>query len=44
MNHLREYATALPDRKLSPERTIADGNFIAVAYDFAATGTPAHGR
>ncbi|QDQ15199.1 ester cyclase [Streptomyces spectabilis] len=37
VNHVREYAAAVPDRKLTLRRTVADGDTIAVEYDFAGT-------
>lgn len=37
VGHVREYASAVPDRKLTVRRTIADGDAIAVEYDFAGT-------
>ncbi|MEU8546311.1 nuclear transport factor 2 family protein [Streptomyces roseoverticillatus] len=41
VRHIREYAAAVPDRKLTPKRVIADGDAIAVEYDFAGTSSGA---
>ncbi|KOU52643.1 ester cyclase [Streptomyces sp. WM6378] len=37
VGHVREYAAAVPDRRLTVKRTVADGDTIAVEYDFAGT-------
>lgn len=42
MRHLQEYAGAVPDRKFTVKRTIANGDAIAVEYDFAGTSSGVH--
>ncbi|MGW6526664.1 ester cyclase [Streptomyces venezuelae] len=39
VHHVQEYAAAVPDRKLTLTRAIADGDAIAVEYDFAGTSS-----
>ncbi|MEV4439901.1 nuclear transport factor 2 family protein [Streptomyces sp. NPDC049577] len=42
VRHLREYAGAVPDRKFTIERVIADGDAIAVEFGFAGTSAGVH--
>ncbi|MFD9637284.1 ester cyclase [Streptomyces violascens] len=39
VSHIQEYAAAVPDRTLTPKRTIADGDLIAVETAFAGTSS-----
>ncbi|MFI6006714.1 nuclear transport factor 2 family protein [Streptomyces sp. NPDC051366] len=41
VSHIREYAAAVPDRKLTLKRIIADGDLIAFETDFARTSSGA---
>ncbi|MGA5128355.1 ester cyclase [Streptomyces olivoreticuli] len=41
VGHIREYAGAVPDRKLTVKRVIADGELIALETDFAGTSSGA---
>ncbi|MGV4930019.1 ester cyclase [Streptomyces sp. BHT-5-2] len=41
VGHIQEYAAAVPDRKLSIKRIIADGDVIALETDFAGTSSGA---
>ncbi|WKU48701.1 nuclear transport factor 2 family protein [Streptomyces sp. VNUA116] len=40
--HIKEYAGAVPDRKMTIQRVIADGNAIAIEFDFAGTSSGMH--
>ncbi|MFI1972462.1 hypothetical protein BLA24_33400 [Streptomyces cinnamoneus] len=42
VRHLREYAGAVPDRKFTIERVIADGDAIAVEFGFGGTSAGVH--
>ncbi|GLX19487.1 nuclear transport factor 2 family protein [Streptomyces lavendulae] len=37
--HIKEYAGAVPDRRMTIQRVIADGNTIAIEFDFAGTSS-----
>ncbi|MFE5587424.1 nuclear transport factor 2 family protein [Kitasatospora sp. NPDC056531] len=41
VGHIREYAGAVPDRKLTIKRVIASGDLIALETDFAGTSSGA---
>ncbi|MEU3354565.1 nuclear transport factor 2 family protein [Streptomyces sp. NPDC037389] len=40
--HVKEYAGAVPDRKMTVRRVITDGDVIAVEFAFAGTSSGAH--
>ncbi|MEU1378309.1 nuclear transport factor 2 family protein [Streptomyces triculaminicus] len=40
--HVKEYAGAVPDRKMTIQRIIADGDAIAVEFAFAGTSSGVH--
>lgn len=42
VGHVREYAGAVPDRKLTLKRVIAEGDAVALEYGFAGTSSGAH--
>ncbi|MFC4517299.1 ester cyclase [Streptomyces ehimensis] len=42
VGHVQEYAGAVPDRKLTLKRVIAEGDAIALEYGFAGTSSGAH--
>ncbi len=42
VRHLREYAGAVPGRKFTIKRIIADGDTIAVEFGFAGTSAGVH--
>ncbi|MEV0373755.1 nuclear transport factor 2 family protein [Streptomyces sp. NPDC050636] len=44
VEHVKEYAAAVPDRKLTLKRVITDGDTVAIEYAFAGTssGTQPH--
>ncbi|WP_058045401.1 ester cyclase [Streptomyces roseifaciens] len=42
VGHVQEYAGAVPDRKLTLKRVIAEGDAVALEYDFAGTSSGAH--
>ncbi|MFD0378314.1 nuclear transport factor 2 family protein [Streptomyces sp. NPDC127112] len=42
VGHIREYAGAVPDRKLTLKRVIAEGDAVAIETDFAGTSSGTH--
>ncbi|MEV5238335.1 nuclear transport factor 2 family protein [Streptomyces cinnamoneus] len=42
VGHVKEYAGAVPDRKLTVRQVIADGDTVAVEYSFTGTSSGVH--